>query len=135
MNFRYDFANKLDLSKFRKQAIHYSSTQLVNCWEFYLPLHKVEFSTELLQRNFFEFKVKIFKLTKDELGDVIQIDKIYPNSDSLFEESECFHIYFNVKSKYADEGELLTGDVEYAVDSFINILKYLSKINRLKAFL
>lgn len=133
MKFRYDFAEKLDLTRFKKQAPHYISLGRESSFEIYVRDFRinVEIATPDNQ-NAHQVILGIEEIKRDEDGEIITAKIIYPNSDTRFKEIKDIQKIFNgadYKSYFNSNSSTMT------VDNISNVIRIVHKINNLKAFI
>lgn len=135
MKFRYDFGQKIDLTKFRKQALHYIKAHSENKWEFHISIYRVFFASVHRGNKMYRFELELQEFEKDNNGDISKCINVRPGLDTKFNEVKCFHVFYDPNNKYQIVGSTNSLDIELIIDSLIYILKYISKVENLKAFL
>lgn len=135
MKFRYDFGQKIDLTRFRKQSLHYIKAHSENNWEFYISSYRVFFTSQHYGNNVYQFGLELQELKKDEDGNISESINVRPMQNTKFKEAKCFLIFYDPSNKYEVVSSIVSPDIEYIIDSLIDLLKYISKIENLKAFL
>jgi hypothetical protein len=141
MLFTYVFGDKLDITKFRKQAAHYISTMSEVRYHLYLPNYKIhlEVSTPNDQGGHI-VAASLFQLKRDEMKEIIRADAIYPITDSRFSEIKVIQDIWNPWSgiltvpSSAARATFTSNSVVESVEKICVILKIVSKIDGLKAF-
>lgn len=134
MKLRLDFGEKLDLSKFRKQAVFYIRTlPQVN---YYLVLPHYEVVAEIIRPEGSQtgrtVTLSLFELVRDTDGEVIDKKTIVPLIDTRFQELEEIKKLFVIDHYKATFDSSSPNDI---VDRVCHLLKLVHKINRLKVFL
>src|SRR6185436_1755457 len=136
---RYDFDKILDLSRFRKQFLHYIPKMMVlNIEEvkYHFSLRMFQLSVEIRWiENPINHIVKFYisEVLRDGDKEIIAGKNISPLGDTRFQEIKLFKDFFD--SNYATQGLFISYDVLYTVDIVCQIVKFLHKINNLKIFL
>lgn len=133
MEFRYDFGEKLDLTRFRKQAIHYMSSMREITYILYLPNYKViaEITTP---DNLPGHLVSIYfsEIIRDSSGTIVSDNAIIPLTDSRFKEIKDIQNLFKIDHYKA---YMTSYNSAETVNQICNLLRLVHKINRLKVFL
>lgn len=135
MLFSYYFlGDKLDLTKFHKQAAYYIGQMSEITYHFFLQNYKivveisrVDYSTEHVATVYF---TNIFR---DKDGDIEQEDPIYPMKDNRFKENPDVQLIFTMPDEY--RGSVISSSAIWTVEKLSNLLKLLYKIESLKAFI
>ena len=140
MLFRYDFDNKLDLSRFKKQAAHYIRSMpeityhlVVNDYKMVFDIRKTKVtsdSAEAADHNFVT-ALQIFDLKRDSDHEISESKIVFPMNDPRFQEMEDFIKIFPVDKA---TGEYLTKNADELIEKMSDFMKMLNKLNRLKAF-
>lgn len=133
MLFRYDFDKKIDLSLFRKQAIHYiPQMEEIN---FYLVFEKYRIEVAIsrsTKSTAHLASISFNEIFRDEDGEINDYDYITPSSDLRFKEITDITSIFPIDERIA---HLDSTNVEKTVNVICSLAKILSKIDNLKAFL
>jgi hypothetical protein len=133
MEFRYDFYEKLDLTKFKKQGAHYIGSMRELTYNFFLPEFKVvaeiitpdNSSGHLVTVYFFELV-----RAKDR---TIEAEKaVIPLIDTRFKEIKDIQSLFKIDHYKANFD---SNNAKDTVDKLCNLVRLVFKINSLKAFL
>lgn len=127
MQFRYDFGEKLDLSKFRKQAKHYSKYQS----EYLLVLGEFLLIANFESNN--RVQLTAFDITKDADGNISKKKFIFLAEDNRFQEFKDVRYFTENNSAHPFTIEKQV-DAE-TIDRICNLIKVFHKVNGLKAFL
>jgi hypothetical protein len=134
MKLRLDFGEKLDLSKFRKQAAFYISTLPQVNYYLVLPHYKV--IAEVVRPEGSQtgrtVTLSLTELTRDKEGEIIAEKTIVPLIDNRFQEIEEIKKIFVIDHYEATFDSNSPNEI---VDKICHILKVVHKINRLKVFL
>jgi hypothetical protein len=139
MLFTYVFGDKLDLSRFRKQAINYISTIPDVQYHLYLSTYKIhlEISTPHTKSGHIT-TISIFRLKRNENKEIIRSELIHPLIDSLFQEIKAIQdIWSPILGTNYVPGSRTTftsNSVTESVEKICIILKIVSKVDNLKAF-
>jgi len=141
MLFTYVFGEKLDLSRFRKQAINYISTMRDLSYHLYLPNYKIslEISTPDNQNGHL-MAATLFHIKRDEDKEITQTTTIFPVIDSRFQEIKAIQDLWNplgYGASYSNpsRASFTSNNVVELVEKICIILKIVHKIDSLKAFL
>lgn len=136
MNFRYDFGEKINTEQFAKQAKHYIYAETENNWEFNFPNYRLYVKTSNRIKKFISVTTHLLDLVKDDDGVVTKAKTIYVIKDSRFNTFKVFDKFYLTKTALTQsEGSMGTDDIEECIQSIVDLLTILSKINNLKAFL
>ena len=135
MNFRYDFGDKLETANFAKQAKHYCSTFHSNEWNFNFWHFKLITGISKGVSTKFLVTVQIFDLTRDSNGEIINVVPIKVSQDVRFCSFPILENFFEKQFPQQIEASYWFDTLDEAISSTIDILKILSKINKLRAFL
>jgi len=133
MKLRYDFGEKLDLSKFKKQAPHYIAQMRELNLEFYIA--DFRFSSEIStpdRQTAHLVSLSLEDIEKDEFGNLISSKTIYPLQDTRFKEISDIQVLFQ-NNTY--KSHFQSHSVDDTVNRLCLIIKLLHKINNLKVFL
>lgn len=133
MLYRYDFSEKLDLSRFKKQAPHYISNMREVTYDLFMPDYKmvVEVATPdgCVGHT---VSLSIYDIDRDEDGDIIRERVIVPLIDTRFREIQPIKDIFKIDHYKAHFDSNSSVDT---VEKITKLLKLLHKINNLKVFL
>lgn len=139
MLFRYDFDKNLDLSKFKKQFLHYISKMVsLNISEirYHFSLRMFQLSVEIKWiENPINHIVKFYisEVSRDSDKEIISGKNISPLRDTRFQEIKLFKDFFD--TNYATQGSFVSYNIQHTADTICQIVKLLHKINDLKIFL
>lgn len=135
MEFRYDFLGaKLDLERWRRQAKHYISIGMQRLtYYLYFKHYKIQVNIETPNDTTTHMvSFAIMELGRDVEGE-IQVNKmIYPTTDSRFKEFKDIAKFF---SSRMDIGEFRSNSAQFTVDELSKVIKYVFKVENLKAFI
>lgn len=137
MIFRYDFGEKLDLSRFRKQAgsyikrFQFHSVESPLEFHFYTTDFKIVLETEPTAEGLFKNKLSFFSIKRDADGQVKTTVALFPIGDSRFDSFKDVQSLF---VQYSNKTEF-TSSIEDTVEISCTFIKIVHKINHLKAFL
>ena len=133
MLFRYDFGEKLDLTKFKKQAIHYIGTMRELTYDLVLPNYKlcVEITTP---DNVNSHSVLLYfsDIFRDIDKEIIRENIIEPMTDTRFKEMKSIQELFEIDNFKA---YFVSHSTSETVEKLSKLIKLLSKLNNLKVFL
>jgi hypothetical protein len=133
MQFRIEITEKLDLSKFRKQAAYYTGQMRELSYHFYLPDYKVivELSTPD-DSNYHLAMMWIVEIFRDQDKEIIREQVVIPLLDTRFKESKDIQSLFpNDHYKTIFQ----SNNVKDTIDKICQLVKLTHKINGLKIFL
>jgi len=133
MLYRYDFGEKLDLSRFKKQAPHYINSMREVTYDLFMPDYKmsVEISTPDNSTGHI-VSLSLYDLDRDDDGDIIRERVIIPLIDTRFREIQPIKDIFKIDHYKAHFDSNSSVDT---VEKIAKLLKLLHKINNLKVFL
>ena len=133
MQFRYNFGEKLDVSRFKKSAPHYISLAKPVEYDLYLPNYKIRVEVDTpAGTTGHNVLLNFSEIVRDDGGEIIQEHIISPAHDSRFKEFREIKSIFTVndyKASFTSHSSVET------VERICSILKILSKINNLKVFI
>lgn len=134
MLFHYYFlGDKLDLTKFRKQAIHYMERLRQIQYGLFLPRYKVSVEIDGVDNSTEHMAtITLADIVRDEDKNIINILTVYPLLDTRFKESKDIKSIFDINSY---RGTFTSASVVHTVDKICSLIKYLYKIENLKVFL
>lgn len=133
MKFRYDFAEKLDLSRFKKQALHYINVGRESTFELYVNDFKINVEIATFDGQDAHIASLYFEEIKRDLdGEIISTNIITPMIDLRFKDIENIKHIFD-ESNYKSHFNYKS--TTFLVDHICFIIKLLNKINSLKAFI
>jgi hypothetical protein len=140
MLFTYVFGEKLDLSKFRKQATHYISTIPDVTYHLYLPIYKIHLEVSTPHtHNGHLITISIFELTRNEKKEIIRSELIHPLVNSCFQDIKAIQdIWMPAPGTNYVPGSraaFASNSVAESVEKICTVLKIVHKIDHLKAFL
>ena len=133
IEFRYDFGEKLDLSKFAKQAEHY-----IACWyAISYHIYTQDFIIEASVRPNDSSKThkvdfSLYELERDSDKSIINKKLLFPLNDTRFSNIE---IIIELFARYNDQGQIFSDNVFDIIAKLCQLIKAVHKINHLKAFL
>jgi hypothetical protein len=133
MLFRYDFGEKLDLSRFKKQAPHYISNMREVTYNLFMPDYKmvVEVATPDNSTGHI-VSLSLFEIKRDGEGEITEEKVIVPLIDTRFREIQSIKDIFKIdhyKAHFDSNNAIDT------VEKICKLLKLIHKINNLKVFL
>lgn len=133
MIIRYDFGEKLDLSKFQKQALRHIASMRQLTYHFFVKDYKLvaDISTPD-DRTSHEVRLTLFSIHRDNDGEIKSGYAVVPGNDLRFKELSSFNDLFPI-----DQHEAIfeSNNVDKTVKELSDIIKIVHKINSLKAFL
>lgn len=133
MIFRYDFGKKLDLSKFQQHSIHYiTHLKQIN---YHLFVYNYKLIADVVKTELdpcYQITVSIYDVIRDADGDVTNSNAIMPLNDLRFKEiKEIVKIFPEDHCK----GMFCSDNSNQISDKICNLLKVLSRINKLSLFI
>lgn len=132
MLYRYDFHQKLDLVRFKKQAIFYIGKMTEVIYHFYTLHYKMHVEIVRSDESTSYFvTISILELERDEDNELVSEVIIIPLIDMRFKEFQEIKDTFQIDNYKA---HFDSNSVEMTVDKICRILKIIHKINNLKAF-
>lgn len=133
MLFTYDFAEKIDLSRFKKQAPHYIANMREVTYNLFLKDYKmvVEVATPDNCRGHIA-SLHLFQVKRDKEGEIIDETVIVPLLDTRFKELKCFQEIYKIDSYKA---HFDSNSAAETINKICTLLKIINKINNLKVFL
>ena len=133
MIFRYDFGEKLDLSKFQKQATHYIGRMRQITYHIFVKDYNVVIDIVTPDdSNIHNVRMTLFEIKRDSENEIKNVITIHPYKDLRFKELNSIMDIFPVDSPEANFGG---NKVVGTVEKLCAIIKIIHKINGLKAFL
>lgn len=138
MELRYDFGDKLDLSKFRKQLHHFISVLHLEedpqlHLHVYVKYYKIYFLiSQKNNSNEHSTLIRIFDYASNLNGDIISYSCIVPSKDLKL---KSFSDIINLFQVDCSDGLFNSNSVDYTIRILCKIINICSKINSLKVFL
>lgn len=130
--FRYDFGEKLDLTKFKKQALYYIGTSSEIRYQFYLKNYLMLADIGVHTNNSHKVKIQIKEIFRDQDKEIENNSLIYPLRDTRFSSlSNIKEIYLNDDSF----AEFISNNVIFTINKIVSLLVVIHKINDLKIFI
>jgi hypothetical protein len=134
MLFSYTFGEKLDLTRFRKQAIHYMGKMDEATYHLYLPHYKMTVeSAKKSNSTAHIITITLSDIKRDSDKEITSEWKVVPLLDTRFKDNFDIQNIFTMPPGYG--GIFTTSNTEEAVEIICRVLKYIHKLNHLKAFL
>jgi hypothetical protein len=126
---------KLDLSKFRKQALNYLGRIRELNYHFYLPAYKIIVETATVDDSTAHHVTIYFsEIWRDQDKEIKREQRIFPATDTRFAESKIVKTIWNPVVR-SDIGYFISNSVAETTDKICQVVKLVFKINSLKAFL
>jgi hypothetical protein len=136
MLIRYDIPEKLDLSKFRKQAEFYIGKMRELDYEFITKDYKVTIGISTPDdSNTHNVSIRIFDVKRDFDGEVLNYIGIQPLKDTRFCESSIIKSLFDPKDLYVYEAAFNSNSALDTTNKLADIIKLIHKLHSLRAFL
>jgi hypothetical protein len=134
MNFRYEFvADKLDLSRYTKQATAYIGAMREVDYTIYFKHYKMKVEiARLANSSCHTVTLYFFEIFRDELGELKREQVIIPLTDTRFKESQCIKDLWRLDHYKAHFDSSSAADT---VAKTNKVIKLIYKIENLKAFL
>ena len=133
MQFRYDFGDKLDLTKFRKQAEHYIGTMQRLTYIFFVKDFKVMADIVTPDGcNGHMVTISIREISRDADGELTDQSSIIPLNDLRFKQIKEIKEVFIIDQP---EGNFDSNSVTNTINKICCILNIVQRINNLRAFL
>lgn len=135
MEFRYDFvADKLDMTRWQKQAKHYISMGMQRLtYYIYFKRYKIQINIETPSDSTAHLvSFALMDLDRDPDHEIKVNQMIYPLTDVRFKEFKEIAQHYSNRS---DLGEFESNSAQHTVNELSKIIKYVYKIENLKAFL
>ena len=129
MNFRYDFGEKLDLTKFVKQAVFYISLYPTE-YTIFTKDYKLVFKTFIEEGVIFT-KIHIFDIHRNTDNTISGYKSVFSDDSRLESFKEITSLF--LINRY--EAFFTSTSSKEVVDKLSLIIKVIHKINNLKAFL
>lgn len=134
MLFRYDFGEKLDITKFNVQARHYIGQ--IRQIEYHLVLSHYKLVVNIDTPDGITshlVTVKLSSLNRDKDNEIESEQTIYPLADARFQDLKIFQEIW--ADRYRLVGGWASNSSATTVDKIIVLLKIVHKINNLRAFI
>lgn len=133
MIFRYDFGSALDLTRFKKQSIHYIGKIPTINYHLFLRDYKIVADINVVNDSTcHNVTISIFDIVRDADGEMLDSNVVVPLNDTRFKElKDVVNIFPNDHYK----ADFSSGSAENTSDKICKIIRILHKINNLKAFL
>lgn len=135
MLFTIQIGEKLDLTKFSKQANYYIASLDEVTYHLYLPDYKIvaEIKAGVLGNSEHLLTLYIAELLRDQDGEIKAHTTIRPLEDNRFKESKIVQDIFDDLHSY--KGYVQSSSVAQTVEQICSVIKLVHKINHLKIFL
>jgi len=135
MQFRYDLvADKLDLIRWQKQAKHYISKGMQRLtYHIYFKHYKIRANISTPSDSTAHLvELTLMETHRDKTFEIQAFLNIQPTLDTRFKENKDIVQYFEPGSV---TGYFESNSAQHTVDQLSKIIKYVYKIENLKAFL
>jgi hypothetical protein len=134
MKIRYDFVgDKLDLSRFQKQAAREIAQMRELTYDFYVNGYKLHVDISTVDdRTEHQVVINLYELIKDHVYEIKGVKQLMPANDMRFKEIEDISNIFT-DSEYA--GAFESNSVSETIKCLSKLITIIYKINGLKAFL
>jgi hypothetical protein len=134
MLFRYDFGEKLDLTKFEIQSKHYIGQIRQLQYHLVLPHYKLIIDIDTPDDTTSHIVTsKITALKRDKDGEIESEIHITPANDVRFQDFKIIKTVWN--NPFNVDGGWYSNSAAFTTDRIISILKIVHKINNLRAFI
>ena len=131
MIFRYDFGRKLDLTKFKKQSVHYITYMNKVSYHIFIKNYKLVAEINKSENNELVTSFYIYNVNRDADGDISDASVIFPLASPIFKEVlEISNMY----STYEDKGLFICNSPDQVSNKICRVATILFKINELIAF-
>lgn len=133
MIIRYDFGEKLDLTRLEKQLPFHIGSMRELTYHFVLQKYRIE--TDIVKTddsNDLLVGISLSEIWRDEDGEIKKTQIIIPLSDSRFQEMEIIKKIFVIDHYKA---HFQSSDKKFIVDTLVLLIKLVHKINGLMVFL
>lgn len=130
----YNFTDTLDLTKFQKQATHYIGSMFSVIFDLYLPSFKIvaDVMADYLGNGYhITTTITLFALTRNQ-GEIVSCHAINPLADMRFSDIPLIQEMFDDSG--VCKSTFTSNNIAEVVDKVSFLLKLLSKIDRLRAF-
>jgi hypothetical protein len=131
MLFRYDFGEKIDLSKFKKQVPYFISKSDVTSFDIYFKDYSIKFEI-FYDHILYKIITDIYLLNKDIDGKIINHEIIFPLEDYKFMNFKEIKEFF-LPTAYRSVKNF--SDIKEMVDKIAAIIRIIHCVNNLKTFL
>ena|SRR6266404_3603028 len=135
MLFRYDLGQKPDLSKFRKQAMHYIGTMRELSYDLTIPDFRVRVNIATPDdANAHNVSIEIHDIHRDKASsnEIIGSKTVIPMIDTRFNEIKLIQEMFP-RDHYV--ASFVSNSAQETVNRICQLMKLVSKINGLRAFI
>jgi len=132
MEIKFTFDKKLDLSYFRKQAVHYIGKMRELNYRVFMPGYRVSIDCSSTDySSLHDISIAIHKIKKNDSGEIVEAQSLCPATDMFFSEVQSVAELF-LPGEYL--AHFQSRDIESTVDRLCFILRLTFKWNKLKAF-
>lgn len=142
MQLRYDFGEKLDLSKFRKQSLYYIKNVGSVQYQLFLPDYKVtvEIVKATSEISHKQVALSIYEISRDIAGEIVSVRTLSPMNDTRFKEIKTIQELWEPMPlgpglPPSMVAEFVSDDPAIIVNRICDLIKIVHKINSLKVFL
>lgn len=133
MIIRYDFGEKLDLTRFQKQAIRQIGTMQRLIYHIFVKDYKLVIDIATPDDvTSHEVSISIFEIKRDAEGEITQAWQINPYIDTRFQDISSVMDLFEQDSMIA---HYESNNVSKTIQDICLLIKLIHKINNLKVFL
>lgn len=133
MLFSIHIGDKLDLSKFRKQAVHYIGQMREVTYDIYSFDYKMIVACKTSESSTaHEVTIRIEELKRDADKEITMSSIICPLNDTRFNEIKIIQDIFTIPG--SQTAKFSSNSVSHTVDRICSLIKIIHKINGLKAF-
>jgi hypothetical protein len=134
MQLRYDFVgDKLDLSRFQKQAIREIGSMRRLTYDLYVKGYKINVDIATPDdSNAHQVTIRLFELKRDENQEIVVGNQLIPANDLRFKELKDVTSIFPIDQH---EANFESNNTAKTVQELCSIIRIIYKINNLKAFL
>lgn len=130
---RYDFGEKLDLSKFRKQVTFYVGKYSHTEYNIFTKDFKILFTTEPAEDGSILARISTSSIVRDADGEMILLEHFRMSEDSRFESFKEALALFN-KNYHRHLASFNSKSPKDIVDKVCGLIKIFHKVNSLIAF-
>jgi len=134
MLFNYTFGEKLDLTRFQRQAAHYIAHMPEVSFHCDLPHYRVVVEVSGIENSSKHLAtIFISDIERDKDGEIVNENAVWPLLDTRFKESKDIQAVFTAQDEW--RGIFESASANDTAEKISRIVKHVHKIDHLKAFL
>ncbi len=130
MNFRFDFQEKLDLTKFKNRLIYSNIDQKECLFNIFLKTFNINIVFKIDQ-PYHKIEITIYRLNRNKNDTISNLDVIIPEQNVMLKD---IFLFKEIWKPTEFLGQFKSLNINNTVDKVSNIIEILFKIDGLKVF-